>query len=50
MNSGDASESTIENAADSMVLTASAFQFLLWNRRVQLWFFIIQLLDYSQVC
>jgi hypothetical protein len=35
--------------ADSAVLTAAAFQFLLWNRRVQIWYFIIQLLDYSQV-
>ncbi len=50
MNTGDGSEvSTSENMADSAVLTASAFQFLLWNRRIQLWFFIIQLLEYSQV-
>lgn len=34
--------------SDSAVLTASAFQFLLWNRRVQIWFFIIQLLEFSQ--
>jgi hypothetical protein len=32
--------------ADSVVLSASAFQFLLWNTRVQVWYFIIQLLDY----
>lgn len=31
---------------DSVVLTAAAFQFLLWNRKVQIWYFIIQLLEY----
>lgn len=31
---------------DSVVLTASAFQFLLLNRKVQIWYFIIKLLDY----
>jgi transcription initiation factor TFIIH subunit 4 len=30
-----------------VTLTASAFQFLLWNRRVQIWYFIIQLLEYA---
>ena len=29
-------------------MTASAFQFLLWNRKVQVWYFIIQLLEYTQ--
>ncbi len=29
-------------------LTASAFQFLLWNRKVQVWYFIIQLLEFEQ--
>lgn len=31
---------------DAVTLTASAFQFLLWNRRVQIWYFIIQLLEF----
>ena len=31
---------------EPVTLTASAFQFLLWNRRVQIWYFIIQLLEY----
>jgi len=31
---------------EQVTLTASAFQFLLWNRRVQIWYFIIQLLEY----
>ena len=33
-------------STSSLILTASAFQFLLWNRRVQIWYFIIQLLEY----
>jgi len=37
-----------ESDSESVVLTASAFQFLLWNRRLQIWYFIIQLLEYSQ--
>jgi len=32
---------------EAVTLTASAFQFLLWNRRVQIWYFIIQLLEYA---
>jgi hypothetical protein len=32
---------------DSLILTASAFQFLLLNRKLQIWYFIIQLLEYS---
>ena len=35
-----------EESTSSLVLTASAFQFLLWNRRVQIWYFIIQLLEF----
>ena len=36
-----------ESASDEpVVLTAAAFQFLLWNRKVQIWYFIIQLLEY----
>ena len=42
----DAAASGVESS-DSVVLTASAFQFLLWTRKVQIWFFIIQLLEYS---
>lgn len=32
--------------SDSVTLTAAAFQFLLWGRKVQIWYFIIQLLEY----
>ena len=35
-----------ESDGEQVLLTASAFQFLLWNRRVQIWYFIIQLLEY----
>lgn len=31
---------------EPVVLTAAAFQFLLWNRKVQIWYFMIQLLEY----
>lgn len=34
-------------AEDDVILTAAAFQFLLWNRKLQIWYFIIQLLEYS---
>ena len=33
--------------SEPVVLTASAFQFLLWNRRVQIWHLVLQLLEYS---
>ena len=34
------------NGGDNVVLTASAFQFLLWNRKLQIWYFMIQLLEF----
>lgn len=44
-----AGEKQVESADEvTDTLTASAFQFLLWNRRVQVWYFIIQLLEYTQ--
>jgi transcription initiation factor TFIIH subunit 4 len=46
-----ADESMQSDDDESVTLTASAFQFLLWNRRLQIWYFIIQLLEYFwQVC
>ena len=33
--------------SEPVVLTALAFQFLLWNRRVQIWHLVLQLLEYS---
>jgi len=42
-------QSNAESGEESCdTLTASAFQFLLWNRKVQVWYFIIQLLEYTQ--
>ncbi|CAF0885095.1 unnamed protein product [Brachionus calyciflorus] len=36
-----------ESVSDEpVILTAAAFQFLLWNRKIQIWYFIIQLLEY----
>jgi hypothetical protein len=32
---------------DNVILTSNAFQFLLWNRRLQIWFLIIKLLEFS---
>ena len=43
---GSASTSSEASGDEAVTLTASAFQFLLWNRRVQVWFFIIQLLEF----
>ncbi len=44
---GDADDSQNgDDDDDSVVLTSSAFQFLLWNRRLQIWYFIIQLLEF----
>lgn len=43
-NDGSSSNNEADN--DSVVLTAAAFQFLLLNRKVQIWYFIIKLLDY----
>ena len=45
MKSINENESQSEDE-DSVVLTASAFQFLLWNRKLQIWYFILQLLEY----
>lgn len=42
----EATNDSAPDTADSVVLTAAAFQFLLWNRKVQVWYFIIQLLEY----
>lgn len=46
MKSYNDGSSNNEADNDSVVLTASAFQFLLLNRKVQIWYFIIKLLDY----
>ena len=43
----DQGEDSSSGDNDSVVLTAYAFQFLLWNRRVQIWYLILQLLEYS---
>ena len=32
---------------DNVILTSNAFQFLLWSRRLQIWYLILQLLEYS---
>jgi hypothetical protein len=32
---------------DNVILTSNAFQFLLWNRRLQIWFLILKLLEFS---
>jgi hypothetical protein len=45
-NNADDSQSGENDEDESVVLTASAFQFLLWNRRLQIWYFTIQLLEY----
>lgn len=39
-------DQAMEGEGDKVTLTASAFQFLLWNRRVQIWYFINKLLEY----
>ncbi len=32
---------------DNVTLTSNAFQFLLWSRRLQIWFLILKLLEFS---